>query len=279
MTNRLFFLQLGAEHVPKSLSLRGGPETLYWEPFIAAVVETDLGWILLDSGMSRAAFDSDEIAAVYGVHDPAHLGGVPPIKPVPSSAATWAWIRDGDPLETALAQVGLSTSDLAMAAISHLHVDHSGGIPTLTRAGVPIVIQRAELAFVRSGAVGPGQGFFPPDWEHHDTVWTELDGDAELAPGVRALSTPGHTPGHMSFVVDLEESGRWVLAGDAADLAQNFLDGVPCGSAAGGTETDERDADDSFDRLFQYAREGARIIPGHDQFVFNAVAHPAGGHR
>ncbi len=49
------------------------------------------------------------------------------------------------------------------------------------------------------------------------------DEDAEIAPGVRVIPTPGHTPGHQSFVVETRE-GRLVIAGqaftDAADYAR-----------------------------------------------------------
>lgn len=280
--NRLFFLQYGAQRISKNLSLAGGPHHLYWEPVFGALVETSDGWLLLDSGMSRAAHDSKVNFDVHDAkgsdaanyHVPWHLYPAPPVE------LAWDWGKGGDPLEVALAEVGLVTSDLALAAITHLHIDHSGGIPTLSQAKVPVAVQRAELEFARSGAVGMGQGFHEPDWAGPDVAWKLLDGDTQLAPGVWALSTPGHTPGHMSFRIDLTQTGTWILAGDAADLGQNFLDNVPCGACAGTTDLDERNAEQSLTRLLKLSTTAdARLIPGHDQIVFNAIRHPPGGHR
>ena len=279
--DRLFFLQYGAERVSKNLSLAGGPHHLYWEALFGVLVETGAGWVLLDTGMSRVAHEDEANTAAYRAgcvgapneHEPWHFYPAPP-------DGVYNWGKGGDPLETALAEVGLRPADLALAAVSHLHVDHSGGIPTLARAGVPIAIQGRELDFVRSGAVGTAEGFFAPDWTEPSTEWRILDGDAELAPGVVALSTPGHTPGHQSFRIELPDTGTWIYTGDAADLGQNYLDRVPCGSCAGGTEADERDAAASLEKLLAAAREtNAHLIPGHDQLVLNAVRHPTGGHR
>lgn len=274
----MFFVQFGAEHVPKSLSLPGGADNMYWEPFVGLVVETTIGWILLDTGMSRQAFESNEIAAAYSSGDAKHQTPAWPLAPEPPIRTDWAWILDGDPLETALEAVGLQVSDITLAAVSHLHVDHSGGIPTLAEHGVPIAIQSRELEFVRSG-VSAAAGFYQPDWESEQVMWIEIDGDAELAPGVLALATPGHTPGHMSFQVTLPETGVWLFAGDAADLGQNFLDATPCTTATG-TAADEIAAEASLTRLLDIARErDARLIPGHDQLIFNAVRPPTGGHK
>jgi glyoxylase-like metal-dependent hydrolase (beta-lactamase superfamily II) len=279
--DRLFFLQYGAERVSKNLSLAGGRHHLYWEPLYGTLVETSDGWVLLDTGMSRAAHDSAENTAAYAagcvgapnVDDEWHLYPEPP-------PGQYNWGKGDDPLEAALAEVGLTAADISLAAISHMHVDHSGGIPTLARAGVPIAIQAAELEFVRSGAVGVAEGFHEPDWSEPTTKWRILDGDEQLAPGVFAVSTPGHTPGHQSFRVDLPDTGTWVIAGDAADLGQNFLDNVPCGSYAGGTDEDERNAGLSFQKLLKLARDTrAHLIPGHDQLVLNAVRQPTEGHR
>ena len=50
-----------------------------------------------------------------------------------------------------------------------------------------------------------------------------LDGDHEVAEGVRILSTPGHTPGHQSVVVEAAD-GRVVLAGQAVWDRREFVD-------------------------------------------------------
>lgn len=281
VADRLFFLQYGAERVSKNLSLAGGRHHLYWEPLYGTLVETSEGWVLLDTGMSRAAHDSPENTAAYAagcvgapnVDDQWHLYPEPP-------PGHYNWGKGDNPLESALAEVGLTPADISLAAITHMHVDHSGGIPTLARAGVPIAIQAKELEFVRSGTVGIAEGFHAPDWSEPTTNWRVLDGDEQLAPGVFAVSTPGHTPGHQSFRVDLPDTGTWVMAGDAADLAQNFLDNVHCGSYAGGTEQDEKNAAASFQKLLDLARSTqAHLIPGHDQLVLNAVRQPKEGHR
>ena len=282
VARRLFLLQFGAERVSKALSLRGGTAaTLYWEPLIGVLVDTDAGWVLLDTGMGRAALDSAANQAAYaaGGATAANRDTSWHLRP-PPPADRWTWGLPGDPLAGALATVGLTPADLSLAAVSHLHVDHSGGIPTLTGVGVPVAIQRAELDLVHAGTVGIADGFHAPDWSRPDTRWRLLDGDADLAPGVRALATPGHTPGHMSFRVDLPGTGTWLFAADAADLAQNFLDATPCGSCTPGGPDDERRAERSLRRLLdEAAAHDARLVPGHDQLVFNAIRHPPGGHR
>lgn len=279
---RLFLLQYGAERVGKTLSLRGGPPTLYWEPLVGVLVRTGGRWLLFDTGMSRAALDSDENQAAYaaGGTDADNVDVPWHLHPMPPDESRWNWGLPGDPLAAALATVGVTPAEISLAVISHLHVDHSGGIPTLTEHGVPVAIGRDELAFARSGAVGVAEGFHAPDWSRPDTRWHLLDSDVELAPGVRVIATPGHTPGHLSLRVDLPETGTWIFAADAADLAQNFLDRVPCGSCAAGRPEDEELADLSLARLLrEAAATDARIVPGHDQLVFNAVRHPPGGHR
>lgn len=282
--SRMFVLQYGAERVPKSLSLKGGPPDLGWEPLPGVVVETSDGWVLFDTGMARDALDSEETQEIYRAG--AVSGGVDPsartwaLYPIPSDPDRWNWGLPGEPLVTALAQVGLAPGDLHVAVVSHLHLDHSGGIPVLAEADVTVAIHRDELAFARSGRARFEEGFRQADWSAPDTAWLLLDGDTELAPGVQVLSTPGHTPGHCSLRVDLPQTGTWIFAADAADLAQNFLDRVPCGSWAGGRPEDERAATSSFERLLaEAAGADARLVPGHDQLVLNAVRHPPGGHR
>lgn len=279
---RLFLLQYGAERVSKGLSLVGGdPEHNYWEPLYGALVGTESGWILFDTGMSRANHDSAEVERIYRGSDeqgtvdevPWHLQPAPPL-----DRCTWG--LPGDPLVAALQPLGLRPADLSLAVISHLHWDHSGGIATLAEAGVPVAIHTDELAWGRSGRAVVGGGFAAADWTAPGTRWQPLDAETELAPGVTVLPTPGHTPGHVSLQVRLPETGTWIFTADATDLAQNLLDNVPCGSCSGGTPADERQAEESLALLLARSREtDARLIPGHDQIVLNAIRHPPGGHR
>jgi len=280
LAERLFVLQYGAERVSKGLSLRGGdPRHLYWEPLVGILVETSAGWVLFDTGMSRRNHDSADVERVYRDAgspvdaEPWHLAPAPPI-----GRSTWGLA--GDPLAAALAPIGLVPGDLALAVVSHLHWDHTGGIPTLAEAGVEVVLHCDELAWARSGRARFEEGFDPTDWSVPSTRWRTVDTETELAPGVTVLPTPGHTPGHVSLEVQLPSTGTWIFTADATDLAQNLLDAVPCGSCAGGTAEDEQMATESLQSLLARARAAdARLVPGHDQVVVTAIRHPPGGHR
>ena len=97
---------------------------------------------------------------------------------------------------------------------THLHFDHCGGNRLF--AGLPIYVQRIE----REAARQPD--YTIPEWvEFEGASYVELDGDAEIVPGVRVLPTPGHTPGHQSVLVDTDD-GLVVVAGDVAYRWEDF---------------------------------------------------------
>ena len=280
---RLFLLQYGAERVSKALSLVGGDaEHYYWEPLFGALVETAAGWVLFDTGMSRANHDSAEVERIYrgGFEGSGPVDDRPwPLSPAPP-ADRCTWGLPGDPLVAALQPLGLRPADLHLAVVSHFHWDHSGGVATLAEAGVPVVVHADELTWARGGTAAFESGFDHRDWTAPGVEWQPVDGETEIAPGVTLLPTPGHTPGHLSCCVTLPETGPWIFTADATDLAQNLLDEVPCGSCAGGTAADEQQAEESLALLLARARETrARLVPGHDQVVLNAIRHPPGGHR
>jgi len=106
-----------------------------------------------------------------------------------------------------LGEAGIRTTEIDLIANCHLHPDHAG--QNARFAGVPIHVQAAELAHARKG------GYTILDWVDGPGVeYLEATGDHDLLPGVRILSTPGHSPGHQSLVVD-QADGPVVLAGQA----------------------------------------------------------------
>lgn len=89
-----------------------------------------------------------------------------------------------------------------------------------------------------------------------------MQGEYDLAPGVRAVSSPGHTAGHMSLWVELPRGAPVILCGDAADLEENLRDEI-----APGICWQERDdqAVQSIRKLKALAaREKAMLWPNHD---------------
>ena len=110
-------------------------------------------------------------------------------------------------LADVLRGAGIEPDALAAVVNCHLHIDHAGQNQAV--AGTPIHVQRAEweVAHTTDHTI--------LDWIDYDGADYRLhDGDYDLAPGIRAIATPGHTPGHQSIVVE-GSGGRVVLAGQA----------------------------------------------------------------
>lgn len=120
-----------------------------------------------------------------------------------------SYIPRARPIEDCLAEHGIAVADLTGIANCHLHFDHCGQNVRLP-AGVPIFVQRAEWAKVYE------PDYTVPAWVDAPHLSYEvLDGETEVAPGIRLVPTPGHTAGHQSLVIDASEGGVIVLAGQA----------------------------------------------------------------
>jgi N-acyl homoserine lactone hydrolase len=116
-------------------------------------------------------------------------------------------------IDHALADHGLAPSDITCVINTHFATDHCSQNDVF--AGVPVVVQRTELE--RNGE--DARAWFDVGGAKFEL----LDGDAVIRPGIRALFTPGHTPGHQSILV--EDGGRTeLIVGDAAYLATIWED-------------------------------------------------------
>jgi len=90
-------------------------------------------------------------------------------------------------------RLGVDERDVLLVANSHLHFDHCGQNHELS---CPIAVQQTEV----EAAQVPF--YTVPAWAAISAERARLlDGDSELAPGVEALLTPGHTPGHQAIVI------------------------------------------------------------------------------
>lgn len=160
--------------------------------------------------------------------------------------------------EDALAEEGISFADLTGAANCHLHFDHAGQNTRLR--GVPIFVQRAEWAKVHE------PDYTVPEWiDAPGLSYEVLDGEAEVAPGLRLVPTPGHTAGHQSLVLDSPE-GAVVLAGQAVQSRREW-EGATEPSASGRPSAPDPDAyARSVERL--RALEPVRVHFAHDPQIW-----------
>jgi N-acyl homoserine lactone hydrolase len=115
----------------------------------------------------------------------------------------------------ALADIDMSPSDIDLVINTHLHFDHCGQNAVFSHA--PFYVQRTEYerAKVESRELFDWFGFMNAPFEL-------LDGDAEIVPGVRVITTPGHTSGHQSVQVTGQDGSVDLLIGDAAYTTVQF---------------------------------------------------------
>lgn len=128
-------------------------------------------------------------------------------------------VRQEDHLLARLQAIGVSPKEINFVFQSHLHWDHSGMLRHFPEAR--IIIQRQEYGY----AINPppfAEDFYRRQYYDSPALnWQMIDGDESLVPGVTAISTPGHTPGHQSLMVELPESGTLILSGDCAYTSEN----------------------------------------------------------
>jgi N-acyl homoserine lactone hydrolase len=262
---RVVPLTFGWEHLSKSVSVHGAdPSIRLREPVPGVLCEVDGGWVLLDTGFNPAFLADPPMKQRF--HD--RLGDY--VAELPDAP--------GDPLFAAFDLVGLDPSVVSTVAVSHFHLDHSGGVRWFA-GHVPVHAQRAELDYALSAPMPDPErnGIFRVDVDDPSIDWHLADGDTEIAPGVTAVLTAGHTPGHQSFVVDLDPSaggGGYVFAFDAADLQENIDDELPVGGAIG---VAPEATVEPIRRLKAIAAErGYRLLPGHDPDVWPAFTRELG---
>lgn len=133
-------------------------------------------------------------------------------------------------LSSHLERLGLKSSDLDFALLSHLHWDHVGGIPDIP--GVPLYINRVEYEAATLGLLDAWDGlvrrlmgdnpleFFdcagPPFEGFRSSYDLFGDGSVVLVP------LPGHTAGNTGMFINRSNGSPFFLLGDAVWVSENY---------------------------------------------------------
>jgi len=129
-------------------------------------------------------------------------------------------VTEKDLLPQRLAEIGITPEDVSTVFMSHLHYDHSGFLKAFPHAEV--IIQRAEYSFAFNPPSYVEGIYVRSDFDIPGLKWRLIDGDEFLMPGITAVLTAGHSPGHQSLMVELPQSGSIILTGDCAFLSENM---------------------------------------------------------
>lgn len=172
------------------------------------LVESDLGLVLVDTG-----FSLEDVARAHS-----RLG----------SGFVWTARPRLDPAECAIRQVerlGFSGSDVRHIVVTHLDLDHAGGLRDFPKATVHVHAREHEAAmhrrtFLEKERYKESQWAHSPLWKTHlpdGERWFGFDAvrplDAAM-PDVLLVPLFGHTRGHSAVAVR-DESGWLLHCGDA----------------------------------------------------------------
>ena len=168
-----------------------------------------------------------------------------------------------------LRQLGIAPESVGHLVQTHLHIDHTGALGHFPDATV--IVHARELDAARAADPPHAHGYVRTDFERAGLDWRAVEGEQDLFGDgtIRLLQTPGHSAGHMSLLLDLDETGPVLLTADAVDALSQWD-----GRRALRVLYSRDDAKRSLERLRGLAREtDPLVVFGHDPDNWSQLRH------
>jgi glyoxylase-like metal-dependent hydrolase (beta-lactamase superfamily II) len=218
-------------------------------PYTPILVNTGGKLVLIDTGQGEAAFERTKGAAGQ--------------------------------FQRNLAAAGIDRNEIDTVVISHFHGDHVNGLLTAdSKSAFPnaeILVPRVEWAFwtddgeMSRAPAGRMQDLFRNNRRVFDALGRKVspyEWDKEVAPGITAVATVGHTPGHTSYVVS-SGSGRVYVQSDVTNIPVLFAR-RPGWHA--GFDQDPRQAEETRRKVYDMLAAERMLVQGF-HYPFPALAH------
>jgi len=227
-------------------------------PILAWAIETDEGVIVVDTGETART---------------AEPGYLPRWHPYYRMAVRFD-VQPEQEIGPQLRRLGIGPNDVRTVILTHLHTDHAGGLNHFPKSKILVNDEELKLA---TGFAGRLRGYLPnrwPSWLAPSPIVFEpvprgpFDRSYPVTSdgSVAIVATPGHTPGHVSVIVDDGEL-TFFLAGDTSYTQQSLVK-----LRVDGVSTREAVARHTLETILRYAEQRRTVyLPTHDPESINRL--------
>jgi N-acyl homoserine lactone hydrolase len=252
---KLNFLAAGRLRMKKSIFVPGADRSETIDlPVSSALIRHKQGNVLFDTGCHPSTVEDAE-----GRWGP--LAKV--MKPLMSAEET---------LLPSLACTGLGPDDIDIVVNSHFHPDHCGCNRFFKKATIIAHAKEIEAARMPDAEA---VGYLRADWDYGQPIEAlneekDLFGDSSIV----LVPLPGHTPGMLGALVNLDRDGPFLLASDSVSLRQNLdADAAP-------RNTWNIDLQlKTFAEVRRIEKGGATVICGHDDMQWQSLRKGSQGYE
>ena len=260
MSTKIYPIQTGLVQVKRSQRSRlpGGLLSVLldsswseWLPIYAWAIDHTEGIFVVDSGETARATEP---------------GYYPGWHPYYRSSVRMR-VQPSEEIGPLLKEMGINMRDVRSLVLTHFHTDHAGGLHHFKNS--EILVSGSDYRLARS-FMGKLMGYLPqrwPDWfapqsiafDRHSLGSFPQSYALTKAGDIHIVPTPGHTPGHLSVVVKVEDV-FYFLAGDTSYSQELLL-----ARRADGVSPDPQVAVQTQERILALAGERPLVyLPTHD---------------
>lgn len=176
----------------------------------------------------------------------------------------WPEMKAEEGCENVIKSLDIDPASIKYVLQSHLHLDHTGAIGRFPNA--THMVQRKEYEYAFTADWFAAGGYIRKDFDRPNLKWNFLEIEKNeiydvYGDGViKIIPTPGHSPGHCSFLITLPSDGAILLTVDAAYTIDHYEDKALPGFLASAV-----DAVRSVAKLREIAAiNDALVVTGHD---------------